>query len=231
MPPSASAAAAGRNCIGPSRQFTYLCTVLSGARARSGKQADVRAAIAELPQQAEAEFLGQPQGGQVFGLDDADRAIMRQVTVTPLQRRTDRLRRVALAMRIRRERPADLGDASDRGIEVALEIRKSKLTDETACGALLDRPIAESHQRPVPMIAQQAHPGLLFGGCTPADELVNNRLRPHRRPAGKVLERVTAKSQAFSLDDGYIVRHDTHRRAIDANRARGASPRSGKIPR
>ena len=103
----------------------------------------------------------------VFRIDDAGGRSRSEVRVSPCDCCPHRLRRIALAMELRGERPTDLGRVLERRLDIPLIIGESNLSDKAARGLLFNHPIAEAEHGPMANVTEQPAPGF-FSSLRPA---------------------------------------------------------------
>jgi hypothetical protein len=65
----------------------------------------------------------------IVPVDDAGGSTLRKVTVTPGNHGSKGFRRIAPAVKLRDQRPTQLGHSFDRRHDIPLEIRESEFTD------------------------------------------------------------------------------------------------------
>ena len=151
---------------------------------------------------AEAAFLSDADRGGVIGVNEADRAGIGEVCVTPGEDGGDGFGSVALAVHGGGKNPARFAKIFDGRDEIAMEIGEADFTGEGSGGFFFEHPEAETEKRPVPGVAEEFHPGFFFGEGAAADELGNGGVGPHGAASGKILQAMGAETKTRSLDDG-----------------------------
>jgi hypothetical protein len=95
--------------------------------------------------------------------------------------------------------PATFGLALDRWVDLSLEVGKSNFSDESSAAFFGYHPVTETHQGPVPEVAQKLCPDLFPGERLASDEPSYLRVGPESGAFFEVLEAMTAKNQTFCL--------------------------------
>ncbi len=145
-------------------------------------------------------FFGYTYGSKIWRVDDAGGFCGWEMKVAPGERCADGFVGVAFAVGVRRKDPASFEQSLERRIEVALIFLKSDFSDKFAGGFFFDGPIAESEQRPMADVAEEADPGLFFGEGFAADEARDHRVAPESGAIGEIIEAVGAKFEARSFE-------------------------------
>src|ERR1035441_3025407 len=125
------------------------------------------------------QLLGDTKRPVIVPVDNADGSALRKVMVTPGNRSSKGFRCIALAMKLRDQRPAQLGHSFDRRHDVPLKIRETEFTDIAAGSLLLHRPIAVAQQSPVSTVGQYPNPCSLRRRRVAYGVADNGRVRPH----------------------------------------------------
>jgi hypothetical protein len=154
----------------------------------------------------EAAFLGDADGGEVVGMNQANGAGIGEVGVAPGEDGGDGFGGVTLAVHDGRENPAGFAQIFDGRNEFAMEIGETDFTGEGAGGFFFEDPEAETEERPVSGVAEEFDPGLFFGERATADELGNGGVGPHCAAGGEIFEAMVAETEARSFDDGKFQR-------------------------
>ncbi len=128
----------------------------------------------------------------MLGVDETGEVVCSKMLSSPLQRRPGGFGCIARAMLRRHEDPAQLGDGSKRGLQVALEISKTDLTHKVSGFFLLHDPISEAKNRPMTEIPEKAGPALLQGEWLAPQVCDHNGIRPKRPGVGKIVHGVAA---------------------------------------
>ena len=150
----------------------------------------------------EAALLGYADGGGVIGMNEANGAGIGEAGAAPGEDGGDGFGGVALAMHGARENPAGFAKIFDGRNEFAVEIGEADFTGEGRGGFLLKNPEAETEKRPVPGVAEEFHPGFLFGERASADELGDGGIGPQVAAGGKIFQAMVAEPKTRRFDDG-----------------------------
>jgi hypothetical protein len=141
----------------------------------------------------EAAFLGDADGGDVFGVNQADGAGIGKVGVAPGEDGGDGFGGVAFAVHGGSENPAGFTKIFDGRDEFAMEIGETDFTGEGGGGFFLEDPEAETEERPVAGIAEKFDPGFFFGERAAADELGDAGVGPHGAAGWEIFQAMVAE--------------------------------------
>src|SRR5271166_1396688 len=151
---------------------------------------------------AKAAFLGDFDGGEIIGTDEADGAGIGEARVAPGQGGTDGFGGVALAVHGGSENPAGFAEIFDGRGEFAIEVGEAHFAGEGAGGFFFEDPKTETEKRPVSGVAQEFDPSFFGGERAAADELGHGGVSPHFAASGEIFEAMAAKAKALRFDDG-----------------------------
>src|ERR1700691_2244564 len=104
------------------------------------------------------QLLGDSKRPMIVPMNDADGSARCKVMITPGNHSSKGFRCIALAMKLRDQRPAQLGHSFDRRRNIPLKIRETEFTDIAAGSLLLHRPITVVQQSPMSTIGQYPDP-------------------------------------------------------------------------
>ncbi len=136
-------------------------------------------------------------------LDHAYAALEPLLPVEPRKRGRERLGRVALAVRPRREGPAGFRHAANRRLDEPVEIGEAEVADIAARRLLANRPVAITQQRPQPAIREHAHPRVARRGRLAVEDVLDDLgLGPHRGERIEVAERMAFEDEARRVENG-----------------------------
>jgi hypothetical protein len=193
----------------------------------SAAQAGRRTAvIGGLLHEPEAGLLGHMDRGPVVRRNDAYLAHVGQVRLGPCAGRGHRLAGVALAVRMRRQDPAELQHAVHGRLDVAPEVGEADVADIESAVFFLDRPVAIAEHHPQAGIVQQAAPGLFRRhGLAIADVADHRGLGPHRDVGVVVRGTMRAQAQPLGFEHGHrdTQRIGSHQPRLSAVRSSAAS--------
>jgi hypothetical protein len=146
-------------------------------------------------------FFRDANGREVIGVNDARGAGRPEVRVAPRDYGAGGLCGVPPALGLRSEHPTDFRNACERGLQVPLVIGESNLSGKTAHCLLLNYPIAEAEQVPMPNVTQQPGPRLLLGERPAAYVPGYGGVGPHGGARDEIVQAMAPEFEPRGLDD------------------------------
>lgn len=155
---------------------------------------------------AEAAFLGYADRSGIIRMNEADGAGIGEAGVAPGEDGGNGFSSVAFAVHGGREDPAGFAKIFDGRDQFAVEIGQTDFTGEGGGRFFFEDPEAETEEGPVACIAEEFHPGFLFGERASPDEMGDRRVGPHGPAGGEIFQAMLTETEARGFDHGKIRR-------------------------